>query len=246
MSVDEESTPIYDQVSAEFWDSLASVDNTGEPCCPGLTDELLRKLQALEGLTDSKACETLFHLATMVPKDQAIVELGVYTGKSLCWLACGARSAGVEGGVWGIDLWELHPDRVRHKKSTPAQDPIVRQTAKRQIEEMGFAVGGLVTLIRDFTTAYALRYLGPKVGLLYIDADHTRDAVLADFAAWRNHLAEDAVIVFDDFCQQVSGEYATDRVRDAVLELCEQSWIVDLVESDNRFAICRKGNGPDG
>jgi hypothetical protein len=221
-----------------------------------LTPELMEQLNRLEGLTDSVSCQTLFHLATMVPVNQAIVELGVYTARSVCWLGAGARAAGVVGGVWGIDLWDIHTNRVRHNRGTPAQDPTVRRLAKRQVAEMDLE--GIVTLIRDFTVDYAVRYTGPKVGLLYVDANHSRDAVLADVGAWYNHLADDAVIVFDDYCQgrpmgvdgvgressdgdTITWEYSKGRVRDAVKILEKEGMIVDVAESASRFAVCRKG-----
>lgn len=197
------------------------------------------EFSGLEGLTDDEGCQLLYSLAKEVPGDLAIVELGVYTGKSICYIGAGARD-GNGCLVWGVDLWDTHTNRVRHKKSIPAQETVIRLTAKKQVKELDL---DNVTLIRDFSAAYPLRYDGPKVGLLYIDADHTRDAVLADFSAWWDYLAEDAVIVFDDYEQKVKGEYPEDRVRAAVTRLSKQGWISNVTSQAGRFAVCRKGKG---
>lgn len=197
------------------------------------------EFEGLEGLTSDEGCRALYALA--LEATSAIVELGVYTGKSICYLGAGSRDGhGVP--VWGVDLWDTHKDRVRHKRSMPAQETEVRLKARKQVHDMGLWKNP-ITLIRDFSAGYPKRYEGPKVDLLFVDADHTRDAVLADFAAWWEHLADEAVIVFDDYSQRVEGKYPEGRVRDAVKKLKKDKWLVEVEEVAGRFAVAKKGTG---
>lgn len=57
----------------------------------------------------------------------------------------------------------------------------------------------LIKTVRDFGVNVATNWDGPKVGLWYCDADHRYDPVLADFYSWKPHLAEGAIICFDDY-----------------------------------------------
>ena len=50
----------------------------------------------------------------------------------------------------------------------------------------------------DRSRSAAAHYDGPPIGLLFIDGEHTTEAVLDDHGAWAPHLAPDAMVVFHD------------------------------------------------
>ena len=75
---------------------------------------------------------------------------------------------------------------------SPSYDDFLRQIAKADVEE-------IVAPVRSLTALAADGYTGEPVALLYIDGDHHKEAALADFRAWRRHLTDDAVIIFDDY-----------------------------------------------
>lgn len=145
------------------------------------------ELTEVKGLMTPEACEALRDLASEVPTDQYIVNIGVYKGQSVCWLAAGGGSH-----VVGIDPWDLdgnEPGRFRYDQA--------EAEAKRQIHEAGF--DDRVTLIRGFSTEVAKQWDWGPVGLVFIDGDHSQFAVLADALAWSEHLASGGILVFDDY-----------------------------------------------
>jgi len=157
----------------------------------------------IPGLTSPAACRTLAELAAAVPADQAVVEIGVFRGRSLCALAAGA-AAGHGARVWGVDPWDLpgnEPPAYRGgSKRTRAARATFNAAATREAAGEAVAAAGLsdrVTLVRGFSTAVAAGWAGPPVGLLHVDGDHT--AAGRDVAAWWPHVAEDAVIAVDDY-----------------------------------------------
>lgn len=145
-----------------------------------------------ETLTEDAALPWLYHAATAVSADQAIVELGVYRGGSLVQLIDGAAN-GNGAPVYGVDAWGsvngVYSDRP-HMLDRYTNDD------KREAERI---TDGRCTLVHDLTTSAARCYDGPPIGLLYIDAEHKLAAVLADFRAWQPHLAPSAVVAFDDY-----------------------------------------------
>lgn len=152
----------------------------------------VEELYDLEGLVPDEVCKTLYDLASVVPPDQAIVEIGSYKGKSTCFLAAGAQN-GAGARVWAVDPWDLHGNVTGRFGFAEAT---TRQAFGRQIDAAGLR--DRITAIRGFSVNVARKWSGPPIGLLYIDGDHREAAVRADWKAWKRHLAEGATVVFDD------------------------------------------------
>jgi hypothetical protein len=147
------------------------------------------KLRTIEGTTPFPSCEKLADLASHVPSDQAIVEVGVYKGRTLCHLAHGSQQGLGASPVYGVDTWDLPGLGGKHR--------VARSFAEQAVIEHGFA--GLVVLVQGFSVEIARTYDGPAIGLLFIDGDHSETGVRSDFMAWQPHLADGACVVFDDY-----------------------------------------------
>jgi predicted O-methyltransferase YrrM len=145
-----------------------------------------------EGLSRIEACEVLKGLAFNVPSSQVIVEIGVYRGRSLMALAEGAWE-GSGAMVYGIDPWNLpRPSKPKYASDETYEVALNNCHASIANEH--------ITLIRGFSCAVAENWLPEdgKIGLWYLDADHRKLPVLADFSAWQPHMAPDALVCFDD------------------------------------------------
>lgn len=195
------------------------------------------ELHDIPGATPHSVCQELRALATLVPATEAIVELGVWLGRSLCYLGAGAKE-GQGAKVIGIDAWDLPGQRKTYEESLRGlpgsggfTDTSVRLKASRHVVACGLADS--VTLQRGFSAAAGLSWRGPKIGLLFIDADHHEPAVLADFASWRPHLADDAVVAFDDYTA------AFDGVISAVRHLVRSESIAEPKVLHGRLAVTR-------
>jgi hypothetical protein len=149
-------------------------------------------LHELEGLVPEEVCNTLYDLASCVPPDQAIVEIGSYKGKSTCFLAAGAKN-GLGARVWAVDPWDLNGNITGRFGFAEAR---TREMFRHQVEEAGLS--DHITAIRGFSIAVAKTWDGPPIGLLYVDGDHREAAVRGDWNAWQPHLVEGATVVFDD------------------------------------------------
>lgn len=192
------------------------------------------ELAELDGLISRDVGELLYSFAALVPADQAIVELGSYRGKSTCYLATGAA---IDNGapVYAVDAWSEEVSAWRAAVLSTLPSPAFEDFTA-QIDKAGVSDG--VHVIRSLTTLAAELYDGPPVGLLYIDGDHNRAAVLADFRAWRRHLAPDAVVIFDDF-----GVTKNPGVSLAVGDLETSGELIDVDKlKSERLAIAHVGD----
>lgn len=156
------------------------------------------ELAELDGLIGRDVGEVLYDYATAVESDRAVVELGSYRGKSTCYLATGAKEArgGYGPKIYAVDAWSedvsAWRSSVLKELPSPVYEDFLAQLAKADVER-------IVTPIRSLSVSAAENYTGEPVALLYIDGDHHKEAALDDFRAWRRHLTEDAVIIFDDY-----------------------------------------------
>lgn len=192
------------------------------------------QLAELDGLISRDVGELLYSFAALVPSDQAIVELGSYRGKSTCYLATGA-ALDYHAPVYAVDAWSEEVSAWRYAVLSALPSPVFEDFTA-QLDKAGVSDG--VRIIRSLTTLAADLYDGPPVGLLYIDGDHSRQAVLADFRAWRRHLAPHAVVIFDDF-----GVTKNPGVSLAVGDLEVSGELVDIDKlKSERLAIAHAGD----
>jgi hypothetical protein len=167
------------------------------------TAKILHPHQA-KGLSSRAAGEHLERLARAVPAGQAIVEIGVFHGRTLLYLAKGSAE-GNGAPVHGVDPWDLPGERYpsawaaekRHRSTFTLTE--TRETCHANIRNATFLGHVHITTHRAFSTEFAAEWDGPKIGLLHIDGNHNYPDALHDFEAWRPHLAPDAVVVWDDW-----------------------------------------------
>jgi predicted O-methyltransferase YrrM len=139
----------------------------------------------------------LFQLARAVPREQAIVELGSWFGRSAILLG-GGSLRGKQSPVFSVDLFraagcarELLEDRA----GAAAED--YWDQFQAHIHEAGLE--RVVTALRGDTAEIGATWSGPPVALLFIDADHSYEGVRRDWSHWRVRLAPHAVVAFHDY-----------------------------------------------
>jgi hypothetical protein len=199
---------------------------------------LPRRIRDVRGLTSDDAMLALADMAIQVPAEHAIVELGVYQGKTALAMAWGAAQ-GAGAHVYGVDPWELaesaseHPVDPRYRKWPTFNSPGARRWAEWNVKALGYS--SKVTLIQGFSAEVGKQWGGPPVGLLFVDGDHRYHAVLADVAAWEPHLVHGATVVIDDY------ESSHPEVIKAVNDLVEAGVLEPVQIFHGRMAVTRIG-----
>lgn len=158
----------------------------------------LYRIDSLSGLVSPEIGRALAAHAAIVPPGEAIVELGSFRGKSTCYLAAGAKE-GLGARVWAVDPWDL-PGNVTGRFGFA--EPSTREAFDVQVRAAGLT--SWVTPVQAFSTEAAAFWPGPPIGLLFVDGDHSTDAVRADFIAWRPYLVDGATVIFDDYLSPTS------------------------------------------
>jgi hypothetical protein len=150
-------------------------------------------LASLEGLISEQVGLKLGALASTVPADQAIVEVGSYKGKSTAYLASGAI-VGLGAHVYAVDAWDSLGNAGGRFGFNRAETyaSFLHQLKRAGVREQ-------VTPLRGFSADIARHWHGRRIGLLYIDGSHIETDVRTDWLVWRKHLAPNAIVAFDDY-----------------------------------------------
>ncbi|TIP29392.1 MAG: class I SAM-dependent methyltransferase [Mesorhizobium sp.] len=160
-------------------------------------EEALEKSRQVEGWLSAGEQALLYDLALSVPGDGAIVELGAWLGKSTIMLAAGSMQ-GSKPAVYSVDSFvptgEGAPFYYSELRDRPQDYLPIFLTNIRNA-----GVSSVVKPVKSLTVEAAKGWAGPRVQLLFIDADHAYRSVRDDFLAWAEHCGRGSRVVFHDY-----------------------------------------------
>jgi predicted O-methyltransferase YrrM len=198
-----------------------------------------REFKEVRGATPDEIGMTLADLATQVPADQEIVELGVFQGRTALILAWGAKQ-GHGAHVTAIDAWDLPGNTY----GPPFNEAESKTWAQYRIRELGYT--DKISLVQAFSHEVAEDWGGrtddgenpKKVGLLFVDDDHSYAGARRAIEAWAPHLAPGATIAVDDY-----GHPDWPGVKEAVDELVAEGFLAPVEIYHDRLAVTRLDTG---
>lgn len=147
-------------------------------------------------LTRKEEC-ALFRIARAVPRDECIVELGSWFGRSAILLG-GGSVHGQGAPVYAVDLFSaagFAKEVLEQRAGDAARDFLDRF----QTNMCAAGLKDKVTAVRSATAELGETWAGPPVGFLFIDADHSYDGVRRDWTSWKHRLVPGAKVAFHDY-----------------------------------------------
>lgn len=200
----------------------------------GIAPKILKNVR---GATPDEIGVTLADLAVRVPHEQAIVEIGVFQGRTALLLAWGAQQ-GNGAHVWAVDPWDL----TGNTYGPPFTDEGSKNWARYNVRATGFS--NHVTLVQGFSLDVAANWvseqLALQIGLLFVDGDHSYEGARGDVLAWAPHLSADAVIAIDDY-----GHPDWPGVKEAVDALVKEGVLEPIEIFHERLAVTRLVADPE-
>jgi predicted O-methyltransferase YrrM len=119
------------------------------------------------------------------PNGSVFVEVGCWLGASVIYLAQAARAAGKQFSIFAVDNFVGSPcdglDATLAEWAAAGQGMWEQFNANLVLH----GVADAITPIREPSQAGAERFANHTCDFVFIDADHTYEAVVADIAAWR-------------------------------------------------------------
>ena len=119
------------------------------------------------------------------------VEVGVFQGQSLAWLGREVLTRGLDVTIRGVDTFDGWTGTLRGKALRDAFDGYTG--------DLGNALGDRWHVHEMSSVRGSCLFRPKSVDVVWLDADHTYDAVRRDINAWQPNVQEGGVIGGDDF-----------------------------------------------
>lgn len=144
-------------------------------------------------------------IADSLPDGGTFVELGVFEGRSLCYMAEYLQQIGKRARVVGVDLFD-----------------------RADIRRVSTLIGDSVELVRSDSAAAAEMFGDASVDAIFIDADHSAAAVQRDIEAWLPKIKSEAVMAGHDLNHQWPGvQQGIEAVGVSYTPISANCWIHD-------------------
>lgn len=159
--------------------------------------ELHSKIESIEGWLEPASGQALYQMAFqyMPLPNAAVVELGVWKGKSTAWLAAGLKDRNAKAKVYAIDTWEgsvEHKERLKAYEDGQLYKEFIENISRINVQDYVVPLKG-TTVDQSRLWNYEI-----PIGLLHIDASHDYESVKQDFEHWSPLVMNGGFIVFDD------------------------------------------------
>lgn len=169
------------------------------------------------------------NFALDLPDSGRIVEVGSWLGHSAIYLATWLKAIGKRAFVDCVDTW------------AGGEDPVILKS----IEQLGGTdnvfstfmgnvyqsqLQDIINPIKASSTEAAALYPDNSIDVVFIDADHTYEAVLADIKAWYPKVKEGGIIAGHDF--SFNPDFPYPGVTKAVLEFFQDKPLEIILAAD--------------
>ena len=175
----------------------------------------------------------LFRLASDLPPDAVVIEIGSWVGISTCYLAAGLR--GERACVYAVDsfqgLAEAGAGGPGGAGLFDAQSRPVGATWRAQVKRLGLAERIRLLEMESAAAVESIPVPRGTAAMVFFDGDHSYAGCQADFARWLPFLAPGGVAAIHDF-----GNHR--EVSRAVFEAILERKFKDVIgQKDRLFAL---------
>lgn len=171
-------------------DFIAGLSELGE------MSNALRLTKNIDGwLTDVEGLG-LYYAAKYGPGEGQIVEIGSFKGKSTILLATGSKYVNREK-VYAVDT---HKGSSEHQPGGEFSSHMPAEGTTEFVFRQNIREAGVEDWVRPMimTSFEALSVWRDPIRLLFIDAEHSYEAVKGDFLGWEKHVVSGGLIAFHD------------------------------------------------
>ena len=128
-----------------------------------------------------------------LPEDAIIVEVGTWRGKSTAYMGLACKFTSRK--IYAVDTWKgTESEQETYHKDAKTQD-IKEQFLQNMLS---LDVLQFITPIVGLSHEVALSF-DKKIDMLFIDADHSTEAVLLDLKSWLPHCKDTCLVCGHDY-----------------------------------------------
>jgi predicted O-methyltransferase YrrM len=150
----------------------------------------------------------LVQLASVLPADAQVVEVGSWMGASTCFIAGGLK--GGQAKIFAVDNFQglstCGEDAAwykRHFRKLGANSTL--EIFRANFAALGFSSRSEPVISDSLAAAKLLEAKRGTIDFIFIDGDHSYEACKADIAAWAPFVKRGGVMAFHDFGSRADG-----------------------------------------
>jgi predicted O-methyltransferase YrrM len=150
----------------------------------------------------------LFQLASDLPANAQVVEVGSWMGASTCFIAGGLKGSSAK--IFAVDNFQglstCGEDAAwynRHFRELGANSTL--DIFRKNFADLGFSSRAEPIVSDSLAAAQTLESKRGTIDFIFIDGDHSYDACKADIQAWAPFVKRGGVIAFHDFGSRADG-----------------------------------------
>ena len=175
----------------------------------------------MEGSTFHHHIHILYSLRDLLNKDEATyTEIGTFNGGSICLMLQNP----LKSNIISIDPFHLDKTNIS----------IVENNIKK-FNKFGYNVNLTKKFSNDMDHIKELNQTNFKTDILFIDGDHSYDAVISDFKNFNEFIDINGFIVFDDYHDSEHSPDVKRAVDDIVIMIKEQNLPFEIIGSMPNF-----------
>jgi predicted O-methyltransferase YrrM len=159
--------------------------------------EMLSRFEGIPGMVSLQRGLLLYLVALAAGPEGDVVEIGSWQGRSTAFLAQACEDSG-NGVVHAIDWFRGNPGK-EHLLPVPLEG--MEQAFRTNIERTGLSHR---VVVHPKRSEDARAEIAAPVRMLYVDGEHSREAVLSDLE-YAELLAPGGILVLDDYSRSFPG-----------------------------------------
>lgn len=166
--------------------------------------EMLAEYLSIPGMLPPHRCFHLYLMALSCSVRGDIVEIGSWQGRSTAFLARACADAD-NGVVHAVDTFRGNPG-TEHLYAVDGALDSLEANFRRNIARVGLQDRVVTHAATSAEAAPSVRERTEGVRLIFIDGEHTFDAVANDLALYADLLLPGGLLVFDDYAPHFPGD----------------------------------------
>lgn len=137
------------------------------------------------------------HFSDILKDDSVFVEIGVWKGRSICFLGQQILIKGKKTKLFGVDTFKGSENETPHQIEVQKLGGSTLPIFESNISALGLQ--DIVFPIESNSVAASSKFENGSIDIIFVDGDHSYEGVKADLAAWTPKMKSGGIMCGHDF-----------------------------------------------
>lgn len=156
-------------------------------------------VEDIQGLVETETLEEIIKSVIALNKKKIVcVEVGSFSGKSICYFGQRLKEEGIDFTFYSVDHWKCDNISKETKSWMGVYDNFFEHF-KSNVVKCGLQVN-IIPLKMDSMEA-SKTFADKSIDFIFLDGDHTLPYTIREIRAWKPKMKNNSIIAGHDFCE---------------------------------------------